>query len=210
MKKILFILAMICGAQIVAQAQAPAYTIHYTRDIFMGSWEIGVPTNNDFLNKTSAAGGRFEYRHMINPHVSIGVGLSWNSFEQHTSRKTYYSKDGGSAITTDVIKDIYTLPITAGVHYYFGDPHAKIKPYVGIGIGAQYSEQDVYFNIYNITYDNWGFCVRPEVGVIMPFNENVGGFVSAAYNVSTNKNDDFNISSLKHFAFNIGLAFSVR
>lgn len=208
MKKILYLLTLTCGIQVAAQAQTQ--TIHYTRDIFMGSWEIGVPTNNDFLNKTSAAGGRFEYRHMINPHVSIGAGMSWNSFEQYTGRKTYQSKDGGSAITTDVIKDIYTLPITAGIHYYFGDPHSKIKPYAGIGIGAQYSEQDVYFNIYEITYDNWGFCVRPEVGAIMPFNENVGGFISAAYNYSTNKNDDFDISSLMHFAFNIGIAFSVR
>lgn len=206
MKKTLVILSLVLAVQLSSYAQS----FYTTRDKFFVSWEIAIPTNNDYLNKTSAAGGRVEYRHMIRPNVSIGIGASWNSFEQYTSRKTYQKPDGNGAITTDVVKDIYTVPVTASIHYYLGKPQGRVNPYIGIGIGTQYSEQDAYFNIYDISDMNWGFCVRPEVGLILPFNRGVGAYVSAAYNFSTNTNDYFDINNIKHFAFNVGLVFTVR
>jgi outer membrane protein W len=206
MKKTIILLILVLSVQLASYAQ----TFYGLQDKFLVSWEIAVPTNNDYLSKTSAAGGRVEYRHMIKPNLSIGIGASWNSFEQYTGRKTYQKSDGSGAVTTDVIKDIYTVPVTIGLHYYFAQPKSPINPYIGIGIGTQYSEQNAYFNIYEISEKNWGFCVRPEVGLLVPFNRAIGAYLSAAYNFSTNKNDDFNIDNLKHFAFNIGVCFGIR
>jgi len=171
-----------------------------------GSWEIAFPTgNHDFLTKTSLAGGRIEYRRFINGQFSAGLAFSWNSFDEYFNTQTYKTA-GGSVVTTDMVRQIYTAPITAIFHYYPQLGPKMIKPYVGVGLGAQYSEQNIFFNIYQVGDDNWGFVVRPEIGAVVMFTENWGALVTFSYNYSTNKNEGFGVKSLQQFGINIGIA----
>ncbi|CAL1518678.1 outer membrane beta-barrel protein [Chitinophaga sp. MM2321] len=173
------------------------------------SWEISVPTNNEFLDKTSLAGGRAEYRHFLSAApVSFGVAVSWNSYEQYMPTQTVYYKDNNAAITTDMDKVVYTVPIMATAHYYF-NYGKKVMPYVGLGIGTQYSEQTIYYNIFVEDEFNWGFAIRPEIGaLIRPRGNNWGILLGANYGYATNKNDLFQIDNLKNFSFNIGFFLS--
>ncbi len=183
-----------------------ASTYAQTRtNIFAVSWEVASPTNSGYLDKTSWAGGRIEYRKMVKPQFSVGAAISWNSFEQYVGTKTYNNGHGG-AVTTDMVREIYTLPITITGHYYFKTSSKIFKPYAGLGLGAEYAEQNAYFNIYGLTSNNWGFVARPEVGALLQFGKGVAGLVGVSYNVATNKNDEFDISSLKQFCVNIGIA----
>lgn len=168
------------------------------------SWEVSIPSSNNFLSKTSTEGGRIEYRKMLNPRISAGLGLSWNSFQQYVSNKTY-SKNG-TAITTDMVRQIYTAPITAIFHYYPAVGNKALKPYIGIGLGAQYAEQNAYLNVYEVSDYNWGFVARPEIGTLLRFNRAWAALVTFSYNVSTNKNKTFNTSSLQQFGINVGIA----
>lgn len=186
-------------------SSASVFAQHGMTNLFAGSWEIAFPTNKDFLTKTSLAGGRLEYRKFVKSNLSVGVGLSWNSFEQYFGTQTYQKPDGSTAVTTDMVRQIYTLPITATAHYYF-KPSKHVLPYVGLGIGAQYSEQNAYFNVYGLTSNNWGFVLRPEVGLLVPFNTYWSILLAGGYNTSTNKNEDFKIDNLKQWTLNIGLA----
>ena len=174
-------------------------------NLFAASWEIAFPVNENFLTKTSLAGGRLEYRKFLKPNVSVGLAASWNSFDQYFSTQTYQKANGSGAVTTDMIRQIYTVPVTATLHYYFqGSP--KVKPYIGVGIGTQYSEQNAYFNIYELTSNNWGFAVRPEIGLLVPFNQYWSLLLAGGYNYATNKNDESNIDNLKHWTLNAGVA----
>lgn len=175
-------------------------------NLFGLSWEIAIPTNNDFLDRTSFAGGKAEYRHFLKQApVSFGIAVSWNSFEQYIPTQTITYKDGNSAITTDMDRIIYTVPIMATAHYYF-NYGKKAMPYVGLGIGTQYAEQNIYYNVFEDTQNNWGFAVRPEIGVLIrPNGGNWGILLGAAYSYATNKNDLFQNDNLKSFNFNIGL-----
>jgi opacity protein-like surface antigen len=175
-------------------------------NLFGLSWEIAIPTNNEFLDKTSFAGGKAEYRHFLKQApVSFGVAVSWNSFEQYIPTQTIEYKDGNAAITTDMDRVIYTVPVMATAHYYF-NYGKKAMPYVGLGIGTQYAEQNIYYNIFEDTQNNWGFAVRPEIGVLIrPNGGNWGIFLGASYSYATNKNDLFQNDNLKSFNFNIGL-----
>ncbi|MFX1705437.1 outer membrane beta-barrel protein [Chitinophaga sp. CC14] len=175
-------------------------------NLFGLSWEIAIPTNNDFLDKTSFAGGKAEYRHFLKQApVSFGIAVSWNSFEQYIPTQTITYKDGNSAITTDMDRVIYTVPVMATAHYYF-NYGKKAMPYIGLGIGTQYAEQNIYYNIFEDTQNNWGFAVRPEIGVLIrPNGGNWGILLGAAYSYATNKNDLFQNDNLKSFNFNIGL-----
>ena len=169
---------------------------------------MAILTNNNYLTKTSWSGMRFDYQFMIKSNVSVGIGASYNSFDQYFPKQTYQKTDGTGAVTSDMVRHIYTSPITASVHYYFDGK--MVRPYVGIGLGTEYAEQDAYFNIYTVQAKNWGFVVRPEVGAIAKFSPNVGGFLSVAYNYATNSEDDFNISHLSQFPITIGLIFTAR
>ncbi|WCT14467.1 outer membrane beta-barrel protein [Mucilaginibacter jinjuensis] len=206
MKKTLYIIALLLGFYQYAQGQTSVNkSPEFDRDLFFVGYEVAIPTNTNYLTKTSWSGARFDYRRMINQNVSVGIGVSFNSFNQYFKEQTYQRPDGTGAVTSDMIRQIYTTPITASVQYYF--PGKMIKPYVGLGLGTEYSEQNAYLNIYSISTKNWGFAVRPEIGATTKFNEMVGAFVSAAYNYSTNNNDSFHINHLSQFPITIGVIF---
>ena len=182
-----------------------AQSFNDSKDQFFIGYEVAFPTS-DFVSETSWAGGRMEYRRMIQHNISVGMGLSWNSFETYVPRTTYQKPDGSGAITSDVVKDLYTVPITLNVHYYF-EAGKTILPYAGIGLGTQYSDQTIYFNIYGLEDRNWGFVARPEVGLLYPFSHHSSLYLSAAYNYATNNSDELNIDNLSHFSLSIGFAF---
>jgi opacity protein-like surface antigen len=210
MKKILItgILALFLAGHASAQSYATGTSspAGAWSNLWGLSWEISIPTNNDFLTKTSFAGGKFEYRHFFpGKPLSLGVSLGWNSYEQYIPTQTITYDEGSKAITTDMDRVIYTVPVAAIGHYYFN--YGKMAmPYLGVGIGAQYSEQDIYYNIFLDEEYNWGFLVRPEIGVLIaPGQKNWGILAGASYSFATNKNESFNIDNLKNFSFNIGL-----
>jgi len=203
MKKLLSILSLCCAAS----GSLCAQSYMSSQDRFFLGYEMAIPSG--FITKTSWVGGRFDYRRMLTPNVSIGIGTSWNSFDEYVPKTTYQKPNGEGAITADIVKEVYTVPITAAVHYYFNAGN-KVSPYVGLGLGAQYSDQTVYMNVFALDEYNWGFVARPEVGIIVPFTGNGGLYFSAAYNYATNKNDAFSIDHLQHIALTLGVTFGTK
>ena len=179
----------------------------YSKNMFIAAWEIGFPvSNNDFLSKTSLAGGKIEYRHLIKDNISIGGFLNWRSYYEYFPTATYENPEKTQAVTTDMYRYIYNLPMGASVHYYF--KAGKIaQPFVGLGLGAQYSEQTLYYNIFFSEEKNWGFLARPEVGAIFNVQDQWGILVGASYAYATNSADRFGINSLGDVNIQIGVVF---
>ena len=173
------------------------------------SWEMSFPSDKEYLDKESLSGWRVEWRKMINPSFSVGLAASWNAFDQHFPKKTYNSLDGVKAVTTDMIRQVYTVPLTAIGHYYFSTKGKIFQPYVGLGLGTQYTEFNTYFNIYQIQEKNWGFVARPELGALLSFGDSdLKGLIGVGYNYATNNYEEFEIDAIKHLSVNIGLAIS--
>ena len=187
------------------------YTGNYAQSVgadkFSIAWEVGIPSN-DFMSATSYSGGRIEYQRMIKPNVSVGIAGSWNSFSEYVPKTTYQKPDGSGAITTDIVNEIYSVPLTLTAKYYFLHDKRALTPYVGIGLGAQYSAQAKYFNIYGLEDNNWGFVARPELGLQFSFNRNSSLFLSGVYNYAAVKSDFFKTDNLDHIALAIGFVFS--
>jgi outer membrane protein W len=175
-----------------------------TKNIMMANWEIGLPINSNYLTSASLAGANLEFRHFINPKFSMGMAIHWNTFEQYLSPRVFEEPDGSRAVFTDIVPQVYVLPILLKGHYYF-DAGNNFKPYAGLGLGAQYSKQSVYYNIFVSDTQNWGFVARPELGLMYQFKELHGGLnFNAGFNYATNKNETFRIDNLKHIGFSIG------
>ena len=136
--------------------------------------------------------------------MSVGSGFSWNSFEQYHPPRVYEKPDGSQALYTDFVHQVYTLPIYLNAHYYLkgGD---KLKPYAGIGLGAQYSEQDAYYNIFVTEEKNWGFVARPEIGLLYRISNYFGLHANVGFNYATNQSEAFRIDDLKHVYYSIGI-----
>ena len=204
MKKLAYIIIILTGLCKYAHGQ----TATGTNQFFVG-YQVAIPSNSNYLTATSWSGFNFDYRYMIKPNIAVGIGTSYNSFNQYFPKQTYQRPDGTGAVTSDMVRHVYTAPITASVHYYLKGGK-MLKPYVGIGLGTEYSEQDAYFNIYTVYSKNWGFVVKPEAGVFAMFSPGVGGFISVAYNYATNSEPDFHIDHLAQIPITVGFIFTAR
>ena len=175
-------------------------------DKFLIAWEVAFPTN-DFVSETSFAGGKIGYQRRISDNIFVGISGSWNSFSEYVSKTTYQKPDGSGAITTDIVKELYSVPLTADIQYFLKGS-SMFTPYVGLGLGAQYSDQTIYFNIYNIYDKNWGFVARPEIGALYSFNRKSALSLSATYNFATNKSELVDVNNMSHFVLALGFVFS--
>jgi hypothetical protein len=186
-------------------AQTTTHYPAFSNEMVAFSWNGNVPISNDFTSNTSLKGIKFDYRKMIKPDLSVGFEMSWNGFDQYRPTNTYHIRNG--AITTDFYSYTYTVPMALNVHHYF-HINDMVSPYAGLAIGATYSEQKLYYNIYASSYYNWGFLISPELGALVKFSRdsNVGIIVGIDYNYSTNKESAINVNGLQNFGFQVGIA----
>ncbi len=200
MKKIFLTFMMSIGFCALAMAQDRGGTM------FNIAWDVNVPVGDNFINATSWYGGKVEFRQFVKENVSVGLEVNWSSLYEYKPRKTYPITNGD--VTTDAYKYLYMLPINVNAHYYFGN-NPIIRPYAGVGIGATYSQQDIFFSDWELYDDNWGFLIRPEIGAIIKFTERsqVGLLVGVRYNYSTNKQTDFNMNGINTLSFQLGVSF---
>jgi outer membrane protein W len=200
MKKLMIILA-ICLTSGTVMAQKN------TSNFFGVSWEVAFP-NGDFVSDPSFLGGKVEYRHFFSDKIAAGVTLAWSNFDEYVNKKTYENADQTQAITTDMERFVFSMPITADVYYNFkaGD---RFTPYVGLGVGAQYSKQEAYYNIYLSEESNWGFVARPQIGTLISLQpaSPTRLILAAGYNYATNKNESFRIDNQQHFWISVGIGW---
>ncbi|MFT3704308.1 MAG: outer membrane beta-barrel protein [Agriterribacter sp.] len=173
------------------------------------NWNMATPLQHNFVKDFSVNGVATGYNFFISNNLAIGGELGWNNFNTYYPRQTSYSKTG--AFTTDMYTYVFALPVTATVTKYF--PVSKlVSPYVKLGLGTLYSEQNKYYNIYEETNSNWGFTAVPEMGVHVKtsadnhWSLNVG----VQYHYATNGYSGYDIHNIQTLNFNIGASWKLR
>ena len=103
---------------------------------------------------------------------------------------------------------MFTLPFGALIRYRFVE--SDFQPYVGMKLGACYSEFSNYYYIFLTQQDRWGFYMQPEVGFnYYPWADSMGFHMAMYYSFATNKCSimSYEQSNLNNFGFRVGLAF---
>lgn len=198
MKKIITILFVSAFFINVCPAQ------HTGENEFYLNWLSGIPVGTNFLSQYSPRGFNFGYNRFVSDKTAVGFDMGWNNYYEYKARQTYQLPDG--AATSDFYKYLYTLPMTLTVTQYFNG--GKIAtPYAKLGLGAQYSEQNLYYNVYETTNDNWGFVAIPEVGALFHFGQYSpwAAMVAVRYQFSTNSSPNFNITNVQTLNFLLGV-----
>ena len=179
---------------------------------FAINYKIGVPVGQDlFVEDASFSGFEIEYHAFLNHRSDISLGGSFGlaAFDEYLDRSTYPLENG--AITTDIYKYLRVMPILFHAKYYLRPTSdSKITPVFGLGVGATYVEEDLFFSINQIAGSTWGFSLRPNAELLFgPFNFSRNYMkVGAAYNFSTNSSDFTSATNYGDFSFYIGVIFN--
>jgi len=180
---------------------------------FYIAYDVSKPTSNGWLEATNSRGWRMGYHGFLNSgnRISVGLDVNWSQFDQYQPYETYPSSNG--ATSTDYFKYIYQYGATVTGHYYFPVGNGEILfPFAGLGLGANYNEYLIYYNVNTFGEKKWGFVTRPEAGILIRFGagRSLGALAAVHYDFSTNSSDQFDVSNFSAVGFRVGLMFMDR
>ena len=165
-------------------------------------WQVNVPLGKSFADK--ASGG---YR--ITPAVAVGPFISFHTNLQNIDRRTLYLNDG-SALTTNQKHAVFQLPFGATGRYSWLN-NSIFQPYVGMKLGACYSQFSSYYYVIKQYENTWGFYLSPEVGVSIFPNPNYrfGLHLALYYSYATNSTNllTYKVDNLSNFGLRVGISF---
>lgn len=184
------------------------------QDFFYISWNPQIPTSEtQWISDAATSSFKVGYRAFPgnSNRFSIGVDVNATTFAQYLPTETFVS--GNNTLTTDYFNYIYQYGFTASGQYYWPLGEGEhFFPYAGIGLGANFNEYTRYYNIYDETDNNWGFLVRPEVGMLVRFGGRraPGILAGVHYDWSTNRSEQFNYENFSALGFQLGVVLFNR
>jgi hypothetical protein len=198
-----FLFSLFWGALSLAEAQY----MHYNVD-----WQINTPVGNDFANKTSGWGARFEAGYCIHPQLSVGGFVTYHTNNKYIKRQTIRINET-SSVTSDQQHSVFQLPFGATVKYTYANT-SLFEPYAGLYTGTCFSEVASYMNIFKAYERKWGFYVAPEIGLNIFFTsgKKAGLRIAAYSSYATNKSEvlSYAVKGLNNWGARIGIVFMNR
>ncbi len=201
LKKIFAAIALLLMLAIPAKAQI-SLDSYYNID-----WQFNIPLKNNFADVASGWGMNFEGGYYVTDGIAVGAFLNFHTNNEYLSRRTIQLGNNQS-ISTDQQHQMFTLPFGALIRYRFVE--ADFQPYIGMKLGACYSEFSNYYYIFLTQQDKWGFYMQPEVGFnYYPWADSIGFHFAMYYSFATNECNimSYKQSNLNNFGLRFGLAF---
>ncbi|MEG1748787.1 MAG: outer membrane beta-barrel protein [Tannerellaceae bacterium] len=172
-------------------------------------WQLNTPVGNDFADKTSGWGVNAEAGYYFQPSMSIGGFVSYHTNNRYVDRQTM-PVTPTSSVTSDQQHSLFQLPFGAALRYTF-NRQGLFEPYVGVKLGANYSEMSTYLNVLKLYDRTWGFYAAPELGMTVFFTpeKKFGIHFAAYYNYATNKSEvlTYKIDGMSNCGIRLGAAF---
>jgi hypothetical protein len=195
---------------LTAMVLALAATIANAQEnYFYFTWDGNIPlSSTEFIDNTSGRGAKIGYRIFFgrNQRLSAGLDFNWAQYDEYKPKETFETENG--ALTTDYFNYIYQYGLTASSQYYFplGEKD-RFFPYVGLGLGANFNNYRVYYNIYTDSDSGVGFLARPEAGILVRLGSRrkLGLMGAVHYDYSTNKSDVVDYSNFSAVGFQLGI-----
>ena len=172
-------------------------------------WQMNVPLGNSFADKASGWGMNFEGGYRITPAVAVGPFVSYHTNLQNIDRQTLILNNG-SALTTTQKHAVFQLPFGVTGRYSWCN-NSVLQPYIGLKLGASYSEFSSYYYVIKQYDDSWGFYMSPELGVSIFPNPTYrfGLHLALYYSYATNSGSllTYKINNLSNFGVRVGISF---
>ena len=174
---------------------------------FNVDWQFKIPLGNKFSSDASGWGMNFEGGYYVTSGIAVGGFISFHTNNEYFSRRTIHLSPTLS-MNSDQQHQMFTLPFGALIRYRFIE--ADFQPYVGMKLGACYSEFNNYYYIFLKEQNRWGFYMSPEVGFNWyPWPNGLGLHLAIYYSYATNKCNimSYSQNGLNDVGFRLGIAF---
>lgn len=200
---------MLCTALLAAALTVPSSSkAQISLDSYYNvDWQFNIPISNKFSNKASGWGMSFEGGYYVHRNIAIGAFISFHTNNEYFSRRTI-NLTSTLSLNTDQQHQMFTLPFGALIRYRFIE--SDLQPYVGMKLGACYSQFNNYYYVFMKGQDRWGFYMSPEIGVnYYPWANSIGFHLAIYYNYATNKHNimTYEQNGLNNAGFRVGIAF---
>jgi outer membrane protein len=202
MKKIIFImLVALIGLSTNLHAQRRQY--------YSAGWDVSFPMGSfsDYISDPSLRGAFFSGNIFVTDAVSVGFKFGYNSYHENRGRETYYI-DNGLAMTAATYNYAVMAPMQVGGYYHFNVGN-MIEPYIGLGLGVNYIDEEIYLQDWEVYDSQWSFLLNPEIGVRISLGETPLALgVRCGYNFNFNSFEAFGTKYDNFQSLNLGLSLS--
>lgn len=156
---------------------------------FFLSYNFGVPLANskEYVPTVSYIGAEINYKYFLKKNISLSLLASWNIFYKETTELLSLPNADVSGLQNRYIN---TVPLLAGVQYYFGKDNNNMRPYAGINAGALYLTRRLQIGVYDLTESSWHFMVQPEIGILLEIDRYSDLMFGVTYNYGTPTKSD--------------------
>lgn len=209
MKKILILTVLLFGGMFTANAQYNSF--------WSFNWQMSQGTGDvkEYIDEFSPRGFEIEGKYFISPSIAIGGKVGWSGIYEKKNRDTY-EYDDNTHITSIQRRYLYSMPIMMNASWFpmEYDQENIFFPYISIGAGTVYSEQETDNGLYYSSDSNWSFAVNPEVGAIIKVADAFGINLKAGYTWGTfdslNGSQDGKLPSIENYGmmnYSVGFTF---
>ena len=131
-----------------AQAPAPRHSAEV-------AWGVSVPLGTGYPDKTGAAAFSLRYEYRFAQRWAAGVSVAW---DRTADNGVFDGHFDGDAVTGYAERTRQQIPITATLRWYMlGGRTSLLQPYLGAGVGAQWTRFDITGETINTSKaDSWG------------------------------------------------------
>ena len=180
MKKILVIAILVIGGISSANAQYNSF--------WSFNWQMsqGTGTMNEYINEFSPRGFEIGGKYFISPKIAIGGKIAWSGIYERKARDTYqYTED--THINSMQRRYLHSVPVMLNASWFplEYDQENTFFPYVSVGAGTVWTEQETDNGLYYTSKTQWSFALNPEIGTIIKFGDAFGLNLKAGYTWGT-------------------------
>lgn len=134
--------------------------------------------------------------------------IGWNTFYKDKGKLTGDFLFKGSkdihTITGYQYRYINTVPIMVMGRYWLTDQNTMFRPYLGLGLGTQLDRTKNRSGTIHATNARWQFAFAPEIGTIIPVNDQFEFNIGAKYTYGTKSGK---VEAMQNFTISVGIVF---
>lgn len=134
---------------------------------------------HDFVPSMGFLNLQYQARKQITDRYEFGGAIGWSYFEHDFGRIT--RTGDGYALTANIVAYTNILTLHTINQYNLLDDGDAI-PFLRIGAGIAYQNQQEDFGLYTVGEKGWQFALNPEFGVRIKLRDDLGLHLAGGYN----------------------------
>jgi opacity protein-like surface antigen len=177
---------------------------------FNAAYNVNIPAGSSFrgyITNPAYKGFTAGFAYPLNSQLRLGLSIGYNDYYQKYPRQVY-SNGPGSEVSAVVSNSIQQAPLLLTADYTL-TKKGMVRPYVGVGAGANFISFDQYLGEFDDPHSSTGFDLRGEAGILIPI-----GFSSTAIRIGGSYNyapfNKYGVKMLDNWGIHAGISLPLH